>query len=102
RAAQDLGRRRWWAVHMGGAPDVAVVKAHHVQAASRELAAEALLPRDHLRAEAHDQQGRRVRLLAEGLIAERHAPTHVPELPRHDPRTVAFRSLASHCGGDLY
>ena len=70
---------------MGRSPDVAVVEAHDVEAARRELAAEVLVPGDHLGAQAHDQQGGRVGVLAEGLIAEGYAPAYVTELFGHDP-----------------
>ena len=69
--------------------DVAVVEAHDVKARAGELAAEVLVPGDHLRAQAHDQQRGRVGRVAEGLVAEGDAPADVAELLGHDPRTLA-------------
>ncbi len=55
---------------MGRAADVAIVEAHHEKTALGELLAEVLLPGDHLGAEAHDQQRRRIGGVAVGLVAE--------------------------------
>jgi orotidine-5'-phosphate decarboxylase len=84
--AQKLQERRRRSLQVGRAADVAVVKAHHVQAARRKLCAEVLLPGDHLRAEAHDQQRRRIGRVAEGLVAEGDPLAHIAELLRHSHR----------------
>src|SRR6202040_2683223 len=45
----------------------------------------------HLRAEAHDQQRRRIRRRAEGLVAQGYPSTNVTELLIHDLATLAGR-----------
>ena len=87
--AQQLGKRRRRPLQMGRAPDVAVVEAHHIQPARGELPAEVLLPGDHLRAQAHDQQRRRILRVAKRLVTEGDPPAHVAELLGHDPTTLA-------------
>ncbi len=70
-----LGDRR---AGFGGRPpvdqrrlaDVAIVVAHHPQAAFGERGAELVFPQDHLGAEAGDQQQRRIARSAEGLAAD--------------------------------
>ncbi len=69
--------------------DVAVVEAHDVKAARREIAAEIVLPGDHLRAEAHDQQRRLISRIAERLVTERDVVADVAEALIHDPRMLA-------------
>ncbi len=50
--------------------DVAVVEADHPVAARPELGAEGLVPVDHLGGEAHDQQHRLARRVAELLVGD--------------------------------
>ena len=83
RAQHLLGDRRRAEVEVGGAADVAVVEADDVEATLGELCAEVLVPGDHLRRQAHDQQDRGVVGVAEGLVAEGHAPPDVAELLGH-------------------
>ena len=52
------------------APDVAVVVADDVEAAAGEVGAEVLVPAEHLRAQAHDEQDGGVGGIAEGLEAD--------------------------------
>ena len=52
------------------APDVAVVVADDEVAAPGQLLAEVLVPGEHLRAQAHDQQHRRVGRVAERLVTD--------------------------------
>ena len=52
------------------APDVAVVVADDVEAAPGQLRAEVLVPAEHLRAQAHDEQQGGIGGIAEGLEAE--------------------------------
>ena len=78
-------------VEVGGAADVAVVEADHVKATLREPLAEVLVPGDHLRRQAHDQQDRRVVRIPEGLVAEGHAPADVAELLGH--RAIVDKEL---------
>jgi hypothetical protein len=80
---QLSGRRDTLVVEVGRAPDVAVVEADDVKAALGELLAELLVPPDHLGREAHDQEQRRVRAVAELLIAEGDSPADVCELLVH-------------------
>ena len=63
-------RRRRRAVEVRRAADVAVVVADHEEAALGQLRAEVVVPGDHLRAEAHDQQHRRVARVPEGLVTD--------------------------------
>ncbi len=56
-----------------GAADVAIVEAHDVKAARGDLLAEAVVPQDHLRAEAHDEQHCRLGPVAERAVAKLHA-----------------------------
>ena len=70
-AADDLAEGR----HRGAredrrAPDVAVVVADDVEAAAGEVRAEVLVPAEHLRAQAHDEQHGGVGRVAEGLEAD--------------------------------
>ena len=60
RSEQLLERRRAELAQVRRAPDVAVVVADDVEAAVGELPAERVGPADHLRAEAHDEQQRRI------------------------------------------
>ncbi len=55
---------------VGGAADVAVVEADNVEAAHREPGAEIVVPQNHLRAEAHNEQQRRRLRVAERVVAE--------------------------------
>ena len=55
---------------MRGFADVAVVEADDAKAARGELAAEIVVPVDHLGAEAHDQQQRFRGRVAENLVAD--------------------------------
>src|SRR5215471_15420399 len=50
--------------------DVAIVEADHAKAARGELLAERVVPMDHLRAEAHDQQQGFGVTVAEDLVAD--------------------------------
>src|SRR5690349_17622872 len=70
--------------------DVAVVETNDEKAARGQLAAEVLMPGDHLRAEAHDQQHRRVSGVAESLVAEGDAPADVALLLGHDSSRLAM------------
>src|SRR5829696_6119334 len=70
-------------IEVGRAADVAVVEADDIEAALGELVAEVLVPGDHLRRQSHDQHDRRVVGIAQGLVAEGHAPAHVAELLGH-------------------
>ena len=54
----------------GRLADVAVVEADHVVAATGEGGAEVVVPGDHLRRQAHDENQRRRRRVAEGIEAE--------------------------------
>jgi hypothetical protein len=54
---------------MRGFSDVAVVEADHAEAARGELAAEFVVPVDHLGAEPHDQQQRFRGRIAENFVA---------------------------------
>ena len=54
---------------LGGFADVAVVEADDAKAARGELAAEIVVPMDHLGAEPHDQQQRLGIGVAEDLVA---------------------------------
>jgi hypothetical protein len=54
----------------GGLADVAVVETDDAKAARGELAAEVVVPVDHLGAEPHDQQQRFRGGIAEDLVAE--------------------------------
>src|SRR5439155_19764779 len=56
-----------------GQAAVAIVEAHDVKAAAGDLAAELVLPEDHLRAQAHDQQQRRMLRVAERLVLDADA-----------------------------
>ena len=56
----ELADRRRRAVHVRRPAAVAVVEAHHVKSPRGELLAELVGPPDHLRAEPHDQDQRRV------------------------------------------
>jgi hypothetical protein len=69
---------------MRRAADVAVVEADDAKARVDELAAEVHVPRDHLRAEAHDQQQRRVRRVAERVVAEADPSADISELFVHE------------------
>jgi hypothetical protein len=62
--------RRGLVLEMRRAADVAVVVADHVEPALGQLPAEVVVVGDHLGAEAHDQQHRRVPGIAEGLEAD--------------------------------
>ena len=55
--------------HLAGFADVAVVEADDAKAARGELAAELVVPQDHLGAEPHDQQQRLGAGVAEDLVA---------------------------------
>ena len=74
----QVGRRR--PVDLGRLADVAIVEADDPKAARGERRAEIVLPDDHLRAEAHDQQQRRIARAAEGLVAnlEGRRPSRTP------------------------
>jgi hypothetical protein len=50
--------------------DVSVVEPHHPKAARRQQRAEVLIPAQHLRAQAHDQEQRRGVRLADLLVGE--------------------------------
>jgi hypothetical protein len=52
------------------ASDVAVVEPHDEEAARGQPLAERVAPRDHLRAQAHDQDERRIRAVTERLVAQ--------------------------------
>ena len=65
----------------GGLPDVAVVKAYDVVAALRQLGAEGLVPGNHLCAQAHHQQQRRLRSVAKAVVSQTQV-MHLCE-PRH-------------------
>ncbi len=65
------------------AAGVPVVEADDVEATARELLAEVLLPADHLHPESHDEQQRRVRGVAERLVAERDPATYVAKALIH-------------------
>ena len=80
RAAQELGDRRRGTLHVRRASRVAVVEAHDVEAAIGERLAKVLVPAEHLRAEAHDQQRWLRRRLAERLEAERDPSADIAEL----------------------
>ena len=58
-------------LEMPGQAAVAIVEADDVEAAPHEVAAEVVLPEDHLRAETHDQRERRFGGIAEGLVFDR-------------------------------
>ena len=64
------------AAQVRGAPDVAIVEADDEEAARGELLAELLVPEQHLRRQAHDEQQRRGVRRAEGLVAELDAVAH--------------------------
>jgi hypothetical protein len=70
-AARELhhGRGRG-AVQPRRAPDVAVVVADHEESPVRQLRTEVLVPRQHLRAEAHDHEHRRVGRIPERLVTD--------------------------------
>ena len=55
---------------MRGLADVAVVEADDAKAACGELAAEIIIPMDHLGAEPHDQQQRFRGRIAENFVAD--------------------------------
>src|SRR5437588_13076178 len=76
---------------MRRATDVAVVEAHDVKTPLGKPPAELLVPRDHLRAEAHDEQRGRIGGIPERLVAECDLPPHVAELLIHDLATLATR-----------
>ncbi len=86
RARQQLREARRTPRDVRGAADVAIVEANDEQSAGGELLAEVLLPGDHLSAQPHDQQSRRVGWLPEGLIAEGHTPADIAKLLGHDRR----------------
>ena len=75
-AARSSRRMSWPTVGAGApredrrAPDVAVVVADDVEAAPGEVRAEVLVPAEHLRPQAHDEQQGGVGGIAEGLEAE--------------------------------
>ena len=70
-AADDLAEARHRGAREDGrAPDVAVVVADDVEAAAGEVGAEVLVPAEHLRAQAHDEQEGGVGGIAEGLEAD--------------------------------
>src|SRR5436305_1104253 len=73
-----------------GAPGVAVVEPHDVEATVRELPAELLGPGDHLRRESHDQDERRIGAVAEPLPAQLDLGADAAELLGHG-RTVPGR-----------
>ena len=56
--------------HVRGFADVAVVEADDAKAARGELAAEIVVPMDHLGAEPHDQQQRFRGRIAEDFVAD--------------------------------
>ena len=94
-AHRQLDHRRRPALHRRRAPAVAVVVADHVEAAAGEVAAEVVTPGDHLRAEAHDQQHRRVGRVAERLVAEGDAAFELGELLAHP---ISFATLSASSG----
>ena len=55
---------------MRGLADVAIVEANDTKAARGELAAEIIIPMDHLGAEPHDQQQRFRGRIAENFVAD--------------------------------
>ena len=102
-AAQDLAEGG----HRGGgqdrrAPDVAVVVADDVEAAAREVGAEVLVPAEHLRAQAHDEQHGGIGGVAERLEADLdvaadaaealgHAEVNLAGAPRRASRSASAR-----------
>ncbi len=70
---------------MRARPDVAVVEAHDVVAAGGQVLAELVRPGEHLRAQPHDQQQRRLPQLAEGLVRDLDAVRRHPLQLRHAP-----------------
>ena len=86
-AAQELGgARRRHVLEVRRAPDVAVVEADDEEAATGQLGTEVLVPGEHLRAQPHDQEQRRVAAVAEGVVAEADV-ADVGELLVHDARS---------------
>src|SRR3954447_4207966 len=79
---RELADARHVALHRRRLAYVAIVEADHEEPAPGQLAAEVLTPGDHLCAQTHDQQDRRVTCLAEGLVTERDR-SHFCELFVH-------------------
>ena len=81
--AKQLEERGRASRDVRGLADVAVVEADDVEAPAGQLAAEVVRPRDHLRGQAHHQEGGRVGGIAERLVAELDLGAHPAELLRH-------------------
>ena len=83
-----LDGRRAVVLEVGRAADVAVVVADDEVAAGGELLAERVGPAEHLRAEAHHQQHRRVRRVPERLEADLEVVADGRDLLSHGPLTL--------------
>jgi hypothetical protein len=74
------------AAHLARLADIAVVEADHPEAAAGKLAAELVVPMNHLGAEPHDQQHRLGTGVAKYLVADVDA-VHVGDLGCHVGRS---------------
>ena len=101
---ENLGRiRHAQMVQACGEADVPVVVAHHVEAAVGEHQAERLWPGRHLGAQAHDQEQRRVGVVAKRLVFElqpvrldlRHQQLSPNVIETFTPRRACAASMAS-------
>jgi hypothetical protein len=70
------------AAHLARLADIAIVEADHPEATAGKLAAELVVPMDHLGAEPHDQQHRLGIGVAKHLVADVDA-VHVGDLGCH-------------------
>lgn len=84
----DVGHRT--VVDLRRQPDVAVVEAYDAEAAPDELAAEALVPLDHLQREAHHEDDRRIGRGPERVVLELDAVGACA----HGERDTVFRTSA--------
>ena len=70
-----VGEPGYRCIYVGGEADVAVVVADHVVAGVGHRFTHLVPPRQHLGAESHDQQDRRIGLVPEGLVCDLDAFT---------------------------
>ena len=78
-AQGQLVQARHRGLDRGGQAGIAVVEAHHVEAALGQHRAEARVPAQQLHAQSHDQEQGRVGRVAEGLVTERDPAADVGE-----------------------
>src|SRR5436309_843207 len=70
RIFQELRQRRRLAIHLSRFADVAIVEADDVESALRQSRAKPLIPQDHLRAKAHDEEEWPVVAITERVVAK--------------------------------